>query len=92
MFLRSAALVLTLATVLTATVQPAVAQNDSIFDNPEEKDIWGNGTGGGSGSVLDAANPMDLMNRLRRSSAMDDATPPADAIDAALQNFQQSSP
>jgi hypothetical protein len=38
--------------------------------------------------VLDATNPVDLMNRLRRATAMDDATPPSDAIDAALKDFQ----
>ena len=89
---RSAAFVLTLATALTMAGQPAVAQSDSIFENPEEQDIWGNGTAGGSGSALDAANPMDLINRLRRSSAMEEATPPSEAIDAALNDFQQISP
>ena len=43
-------------------------------------------------SVLDATNPMDLMNRLRRANAMNDATPPADAIDAALKAFESSQP
>ena len=27
---------------------------------------------------------MDLMNKLRKSTAMDEATPPGDAIDQAL--------
>jgi hypothetical protein len=44
------------------------------------------------GSVLDATNPMDLMNRLRRANAMNDATPPADAIDAALKALETSQP
>ena len=44
-----------------------------------------------SGSVLDSANPIDLMNRIRRGTAMDDATPPGDAIDAALRDFHQQS-
>ena len=41
-------------------------------------------------SVLDATNPMELMNRLRRANAMNDATPPADAVDAALKALESS--
>ena len=43
-------------------------------------------------SVLDATNPMELMNRLRRANAMNDATPPSDAIDAALKALEVSQP
>ncbi len=42
------------------------------------------GSGKGGGSILDSTNPMDLMNKLRKSTAMDEATPPGDAIDQAL--------
>ncbi len=38
-------------------------------------------------SILDVANPMELMNRLRRATAMDDATTPVDAVDEALRAF-----
>ncbi len=41
--------------------------------------------GGDNGSILDATNPMDLMNRLKRATAMDNATNPSDAIDQALE-------
>tara|TARA_Y100001968_G_C19212808_1_gene645638 strand:+ start:287 stop:607 length:321 start_codon:yes stop_codon:yes gene_type:complete len=37
------------------------------------------------------SNPMELMNLIQRSSAMDDATPPSDAIDQALQLFDEQS-
>lgn len=48
----------------------------------------GSNTGGSkSNSVLDSANPIDLMNKIRRGTAMDDATPPGDAIDAALKEL-----
>jgi hypothetical protein len=46
---------------------------------------------GKSGSILDAANPIDLMNRLRRSQALDDATPPSSAIDQALKDYSAQS-
>ena len=36
------------------------------------------------GSLLDATNQMNLMNRLRQSMAMENATSPSDAIDEAL--------
>jgi hypothetical protein len=46
----------------------------------------GLGTGKG-GNVLDAVNPIDLMNRIRRSQSLDDATPPGDAVDQALRDY-----
>ena len=64
----------------------AHAQVDAPYQNREEREIYGNTNEGGS--VLDAANPMDLLNRIRRSTAMNDATPPSDAIDAALKALQ----
>jgi len=42
------------------------------------------GSGKSGGSILDSTNPMDLMNKLRKSTAMDEATSPGDAIDQAL--------
>jgi hypothetical protein len=32
---------------------------------------------------------MDLINRIQQAGAMDDATPPSDAIDAALKAYQK---
>ena len=55
----------------------------------------GSGMGTGkSSSVLDAVNPIDLMNRIRRNQAMDEATPPGDAVDQALKEYhgQTTSP
>lgn len=49
------------------------------------------GTGKG-GSVLDAVNPIDLMNRIRKNQALDDATSPGDAVDAALRNYASQTP
>ena len=50
-----------------------------------------NGTPKGS-SVLDSANPLDLMNKIRKGTAMDDATNPTDAIDAALKALDAQAP
>jgi hypothetical protein len=53
----------------------------------------GSGTGTGKGgSIFDSANPIDLMNKLKRSTAMDDATDPGDAIDAALKALETPAP
>lgn len=70
----------------TAGSRGAWAQVDAPYQNREERDFYGNTND--SGSILDASNPMDLLNRIRRSTAMDDATPPSDAIDAALKAYQ----
>ena len=78
-----------LAGVLAACVhQHASAQVDAPYQTREEREIYSPGPGEG-GSVLDATNPLDLINRIRQSGAMNDATPPADAIDAALKAYQQ---
>ncbi len=63
-----------------------MAQMYGSFPNSQDRDLYeDNGSGGNSrGSILDATNPMELMNRLRRATAMDDATTPSDAVDQAL--------
>jgi hypothetical protein len=64
------------------------------ISSPQQERELDYGTGSKGGSVLDATNPVDLMNRLRRATALDDATPPGDAVDAALKDFhsQPASP
>ena len=61
--------------------------------SPMERQVYDGTTKPGSGSILDSTNPLDLMNKLRRGSAMDDATPPSSAIDQALKDLDaQSAP
>ncbi len=58
---------------------------------PQERDLYKTLPGeSDQGTILDATNPMDLMNRLRRATAMDDATNPADTIEEALKAFEES--
>ncbi len=57
------------------------------YDAPQIQRELDSGSGPSRSNVLDATNPIDLMNRLRRATALDDATPPGDAIDAALKDF-----
>ena len=57
---------------------------------PQDRRLF-DGDLGGDEDGLDINNPLDLINRLRRSSAMDDATPPGDAVDAALREFESRS-
>ena len=53
--------------------------------------MYDGGSPGKQNSILDATNPIDLMNRIRRSTALDDATPPGTAIDQALREFDSQS-
>lgn len=74
---------------------PADAQQagygQTLGTTPMEQQIYDNGTGRPSnGSILDSANPIDLLNKIRRSTAMDEATSPASAIDQALQQLEAS--
>jgi hypothetical protein len=58
---------------------------------PQERQLYGSGSSGGaSGGPIDARNPIDLINQLRRSTALDDATPPATAVDQALKDLEAS--
>ncbi|MFM7647021.1 MAG: hypothetical protein ACKO50_02955 [Cyanobium sp.] len=78
--------------LLLATASAGQAQVQGYgqtIDSPQQQRELDAGSGGPSrNSALDATNPIDLMNRLRRASAFDNATPPSDAIDAALRDFQ----
>jgi hypothetical protein len=85
------------ALLVASAAAPARAQQagygQTMGTTPMERQIY-DGTGKpGGGSILDSTNPIDLMNKLRRGTAMDDATPPSSAIDQALKDFDaQSAP
>lgn len=90
-----------LALMLMAGADSARAQGAAdlkgygqTIGSPQQERELDYGTGSKGSSVLDATNPIDLMNRLRRATALDDATPPGDAVDAALRDFhsQTASP
>ena len=64
------------------------AQDSSLYETREERDLYDTKVEGfGTGSILDSANPMELINKMRRISAMENATPPSDAIDKALDSY-----
>lgn len=89
--LRCLGSTLALAIGVASTVGAARAQEkgygQTISSPQQERELdYGTGTNRG-GSVLDSTNPIDLMNKLRKATAMDDATPPGDAVDAALRDF-----
>ena len=82
---------LSLVTSVNAVAQES--STDSKYQPPKQRDVFQTVPGqNDQESVLDATNPMDLMNRLRRANAMNDATPPSDAIDAALKALESSQP
>ncbi len=86
-----AALPIALLSLITV-VDRAEAQLSGDYQIPQERDLYNTVPGNNDkGTILDATNPMDLMNRLRRSTAMDDATVPSDAIDAALKALELES-
>jgi hypothetical protein len=63
----------------------------TLGTSPMERQLFDYGPGksgsGGSSSVLDSTNPLDLLNKLRRSTSMENATPPGSAVDQALRDF-----
>jgi hypothetical protein len=79
--------------VISVDVLAQESPMGSGYQSPQQRDVFQSVPGqNDQESVLDATNPMDLMNRLRRANAMNDATPPADAIDAALKALESSQP
>ena len=82
---------------IAGLVVPGAARADyATGQSKQEQQFYDYGPSSGSGksggSILDSANPMDLMNKLRKSTAMDDATPPGDAIDQALKLLNSPPP
>ena len=76
-----------------AVLMPLQAQTVDKGTIPQQREIHNSfGNEQESGGVLDATNPMELLNRLRRATAMDDATSPSDAIDEALKAFDDEQP
>ena len=76
--------------------QPARADFNSWGVSTQEQQIYDYGPAGTNGTskqgtVLDSTNPIDLMNKIRRGTAMDDATSPGDAVDAALKDLDAQS-
>ena len=69
----------------------SLAQVSGEIINPEERELYETIPGQGKQkSILDATNPLELMNRLRAVSALDNATSPSDAIDDALRAFEEA--
>lgn len=84
-----------LALAWFAAPLPVSAETPYYGPAKQEQDVFNGNQNGGSrsgGSVLDATNPIDLMNRIRRSTAMDDATAPDDAVDQALKALEAQAP
>jgi len=81
------------ALLIAASATPAPAQQagyGQTLGAPQDRKLF-DGDLGGDEEGLNLNNPLEMINRLRRSSAMDDATPPGDAVDAALREFEAGS-
>lgn len=99
--LRGPGLLPALALALAAFAQsPAMAQQSgygqTLGNSPMEQQMYNYDPGsgsrpGGSASGLNPANPLDLINKIRKGSAMDNATPPGDAVDQALKALEAES-
>ena len=82
-----------LALVASAEVLAQESPMGSGYQSPQQRDVFQTVPGqNDQESVLDATNPMDLLNRLRQATSMDDATDPSDAIDAALKGWESQTP
>ena len=79
---------------LAATNAGAVCAQTPMggYQTPAQQELYNTEPGKPKGSVLDATNPMDLINRLRQANSMSEATDPSDAIDAALKGWDAQTP
>jgi hypothetical protein len=75
----------------TGALAQQAGYGQTLGNSPMERQMYDYGPGtsgtGGNGSLLNTTNPLDLMNKLKRSTALDDATPPGSAVDQALRDF-----
>jgi hypothetical protein len=85
---------------MASSLSPALAQQSgygqTMGSSPMEQQLYNYDPAGGSrpsGSAagLNPANPLDLINKIRKGSAMDNATPPGDAVDQALKELEVQS-
>jgi hypothetical protein len=82
-------------TELPATAQQA-GYGQTLGTSPAERQLYdygssGTSSGSSGGSLLNTTNPIDLMNKLRRTTALDDATSPSSAVDQALKELEANS-
>ncbi|MCP9775019.1 hypothetical protein [Cyanobium sp. WAJ14-Wanaka] len=76
-----------LATAQSALGQPASGSGQTYSSPQMQRELdYGSGKSQDT-NIFNTANPIDLMNKLRKNSAMDEATNPSDAVDAALKGF-----
>ena len=81
-----------LCSPLPLLATPAAAQQagygQTFGTTTQEQLLYDGGSGKpGGGSLLDSANPLDLLNKIRRGTSLDDATAPSSAIDDALRQL-----
>ena len=70
-------------------LKPSSAQETGLSDIPREREIHNTfSTNKDKGTILEATNPIELINRLRDATALDNATSPSDAIDEALRALE----
>jgi len=90
--LRRHPFLLLVGALAAALLSPASAQTNlqgygqTLGTSPQERQVFDPGSK--DSSILDSTNPLDLMNKLRRSTALDDATSPGSAIDQALKEYE----
>ena len=78
--------------LLACAMAPLLFASAAMAEQKEtnrERDLYNYGTN--TPSALDVSNPMSIMNMLQNMSTAGDATPPGDAIDAALTDFDWDS-
>lgn len=85
---------------LAFALPPAGAQQSgygqTMGNSPMEQQMYNYDPGsgsrpGGSSSGLNPANPLDLINKIRKGTSMQDATPPGDAVDQAIKALEAQS-
>ena len=77
-----------LACAMAVLLAPAAMAEPQ--ETNRERELYNYGSNR-SGWRIDVSNPMSIMNMLQNMSTAGDATPPGDAIDAALSDFDWDS-
>ena len=78
--------------LLACAMAPLLIASAALAEQKEtnrDKELYNYGPTSPAG--VDVTNPMSIMNMLQNMSTAGDATPPGDAIDAALTDFDWDS-
>ena len=89
-FICLAPILITAGQIFSSSSRTLRVSEVKIYSTDDKRDIYSTFDTEDQIDQVLPIDPFDLMNRLKQAGAMDNATTPSDAIDEALNAFDQS--